>query len=83
MNHQFTSQLARDIFSLATETMQEQLRGANLGVPPFTPDSDWDRWAEARSQEKPCVLPVGDPLAIKHELDQLERPRFVGRPHEL
>jgi len=83
MTHQFSSQLARDLFSLATETMQGALRGANQNVPPFVPDEQWDRWCDARESERPCTLPNAPQADIDDEMGRLASRRFVGTPKEL
>jgi len=82
MSHQFSSPLARDLFSLATETMQGALRGANQNVPPFEPDAEWDKWADARESERPVYLKNADPRDVAIELERLTKPSFKGLPHE-
>ena len=83
MTHHFSSPLSRDLFALSAEAMQEQLRGANRGVPPFEPDSDFDRWCDAREGEKPVTLPTRDPKEVADEWAKLERPKYRGTPKEL
>lgn len=74
---------AKDLWDLfSSPHRQRMLEQANEGVPPFEPDSDWDRWADCREGEKGMVLPTADFATIAHEIARLERPSWKGRPHE-